>query len=725
MLHARPVRAVSLAVLLAALLSAGPASASHNKIVTLAARYCPTYDAIRANEARNNIMESLHDLGPDTPYGPSDAMDPDVEAATQPACRPLAGWRFTLGTGYQSRAVPGPWGALSKVTDPYPRHIATHDSVPLLNNVNEQTHRTIAGAVTVELNDSERDQAARANLWVMGGTPTDPVAEPDQYAFGALRCGVDNLNGDNVEYVSYPTGATHVFCFAYYVKPAPTSGTIVVRKQLQGVPAGTPPQSVRFTGNISYEHNVFVLTASPSKAGEATFYRAAGATWSFGEDAPPPGEEFAGLQCSSSTGASTVTADEPNRAASVLLGAGDVVTCTFTDRYLPPPGLLLRKVSLGKVGTFRFSVTGPATREQTVTTTQEGIAAAEPELSVPRGDYEIREQAPVSARGTWALESVFCGGREITALDPAHVTVPASGSLVCTFTNRFTPSGAIRVRKETLGGVTTTGFYIVPTFGTPGRYVQTATTSVTGRPVLADGDDTSALPLGQYIVQETAPFVADPPGTWVLDAVVCDGVPVASEEGQILVTLTAANPEIDCTFTNGFTRKDEEPAPPPTSTPPPPVPTPLPGPSVSVRAASVRSDPEPNADLVVTKTAKPTSIVLGHRVRYVVTVRNRGPASARAVTLVEREARGEQTLALRASKGRCTATPPRFCAIGTLARGERATMTVTVRPRRVGTLTNTVVANTATHERNVNDQTATAVVHVRRAAGQVGPQFTG
>ena len=86
----------------------------------------------------------------------------------------------------------------------------------------------------------------------MGGTPTDPVATPANFAFGALRCGVDNLNGDNVEWVTFPTTIRiHVFCFAYYVTPPPPAGTIIVRKRLSVPPGGpdVPPQTFRFTGN--------------------------------------------------------------------------------------------------------------------------------------------------------------------------------------------------------------------------------------------------------------------------------------------------------------------------------------------------------------------------------------------------------------------------------------------------------------------------------------------
>ena len=100
----------------------------------------------------------------------------------------------------------------------------------------------------------------------MPGTPI--TGNPNEYAFGALRCATDNLNGDNVEWIAYPAGGVnHVFCFAYYVMPAPTSGTIVVEKQIVA-PVGTLPQRFRFTGNISYATEtpggpgVFYLTAA-------------------------------------------------------------------------------------------------------------------------------------------------------------------------------------------------------------------------------------------------------------------------------------------------------------------------------------------------------------------------------------------------------------------------------------------------------------------------------
>ena len=225
-----------------------PAHATHTKLLTLAARVCPSFVSITANTARNNIMESLEDLGADSPYKPvgpfPKVMDPDVEAAAQPDCEPLANWNFTLGKGYKTRAVSGSFGSLSIVTDPIFRRVATQASVPLLSDLSVDTGRTIQGATTIELTDAEVAQANNSNLWVQGGTQTAPVADPDVYAFGALRCATDNVNGDNVEYVAYPTGKNHVFCFAYYVSPAPTAGTINIVKKLTPADAPSPGDPV-------------------------------------------------------------------------------------------------------------------------------------------------------------------------------------------------------------------------------------------------------------------------------------------------------------------------------------------------------------------------------------------------------------------------------------------------------------------------------------------------
>lgn len=187
--------------------------------MTFVARSCPAYTDIFANKSRNDIMESLQDLGPDSPYtSPASLVDPAVEAlAPQSVCKPLPNWEFMLGHGFQSRAVKGPWGSLSKITDPFARApIVTQSSTPLYDQYHNRIRgRSVAGAVTIELTRAERKQASQADqLWTQGGTPTDPVLarkfSGPQYGFGALRCGTDDVNGDNVEYLFFPAGVKHL-----------------------------------------------------------------------------------------------------------------------------------------------------------------------------------------------------------------------------------------------------------------------------------------------------------------------------------------------------------------------------------------------------------------------------------------------------------------------------------------------------------------------------------
>ena len=318
------------------------------KLVTFVARVCPTYRDVMANLARNDIQESLKDLGPDSVYTPGQPIDPDVEAPRQPRCEPLPSWQLTLGTGIETRAVSGPWGSLSIVTNPFSTPIVTQDETNLLNDQGQPTGRQIAGATTITLSKAEADLAANSSsLWVQGGTPTDPIldkAYPGQYGFAALRCAVDDLNGDNVEWIAYPAGASHVFCYAYYIQPPPTSGTIIVRKVVSNPANAT--ETFPFEGNITFnaDHRFELHVANGAPASTAFFRAATGpgdAPWGFTEDVPP-GWSLTGIDCASRNGTSTTTSDVASAKTTVTLGAGDTVTCTYTDAQTPRPGTLAR-----------------------------------------------------------------------------------------------------------------------------------------------------------------------------------------------------------------------------------------------------------------------------------------------------------------------------------------------------------------------------------------------
>jgi hypothetical protein len=199
----------------------------------------------------------------------------------------------------------------------------------------------------------------------------------------------------------------------------------------------------------------------------------------------------------------------------------------------------------------------------------------------------------------------------------------------------------------------------------------------------------------------------------------CDGRPVPAVGGRIVIELTDANPAKDCTFANRVIPPVTPPEPPP----PPPEP---PGPPVEVPPAGGIAGEDvasPVADLVVRKRVRPRRVLVGGVIRYLITVANRGPDPARAVTLSEPgiSPRGG-ALALRTDDVTCRNRPPRFCRFGTLAPGERATLRVDVRTARTGRFVNRVAVNSSTAQRTLRGKRARAQVRVRPR--QV-PRFTG
>jgi hypothetical protein len=701
---ARAVLATTLVVLIFSILAAGAAAAvprASGLFLTVAARTCPSYTDITANKARNDIMESLRDLGPDTPYRSGENVDPQVEARVQPNCQPLPGWRFTLGDDYTTRAVSGPWGALSVIKGSLRDPVVTRDQTPLLNARAEPTGRQIAGAATIELSNKEAKLVPRGSLWVQGGTPTDPVLDllypGPEYGFGALRCATDNVNGDNVEYVQYPAGSIHVFCFAYYVKPPPTGGTIVVRKRAVGAEA--PAETFNFGGNLSYDPGGrFSLSPAPGGTSSETFYRGATAA---GQEPWRVSEEdvvdwrLTDLACTSRDGSSQIDPSTAEAEAAIRLGARDLVTCTFTDEYSPPPrGLVIRKVTEGGVGSFEFSVEprgGGADRRAVATTEREleAVDASPPLLGLDPGAYRIVEQQPASEAGRWKLRRVECGGREVPVeAGGVEVTVSAREVETCTFTNRFVPRGSITISKITRGAVGTTGFEVESIRDPEATYRSQATTTAEGVAARAEGEATDRLELGPYAITESPP--APGKGEWELVEVLCDGKVQPFAQGRIEVRLRPDDPHRRCTFVNEF---HAEPDPP------------LPGPQ--------RPDEGAAADLTVSKrllTANPAAYEV---IEYEITVTNEGRGDAGAATVVDQPLGPARLVFARPSQGTCQEGLPVVCALGTLAAGQTAVVRVGIISSRPGVLLNRAIAGTASSDRGLAAAAAVASAKVR------------
>jgi uncharacterized repeat protein (TIGR01451 family) len=678
-------------------------------LLTLAARTCPSYTDITANKARNNIMESLRDLGPDTPYSDGENVDPRIEAAVQPNCRPLPGWSFTFGDDYTSRAVAGPWGVLSVIKGQLREPVVTKAETPLLNAQGEPTGDQIAGAVTIALGKEEAKLAPRGSLWVQGGTPADPVLDQlypgPEYGFGALRCATDDVNGDNVEYVRYPAGSTHVFCFAYYVKPPPSGGTIVIRKRAVG--AGAPTETFNFGGNISYESGGrFSLSPGPDGTASETFYRGAtsagGDPWRVSEEAVVDWA-LTDLSCTSRDGTSVVSASTADAEAAVHLGPEDVVTCTFTNEYSPPPqGLVIRKITEGGVGRFDFSVkpAGGGSEQRAVATTErEGVAVdAKPaRLALDPGRYRIAEDLPTSDEGHWKIAEVQCGGEKVPVEDgTVEATVAARAVETCTFTNAFVPKGSIAISKITDGAVGTTGFEIESSADPEATFQQRATTGVAGIPAKAEGDSTDRLELGRYTVTESPP--APGKGEWELREVRCDGKVMPFAEGRIELILTANHPHSSCAFVNRFRAAAEPPLPP-----------------------ARRPEQEQSAHLVISKrllTARPEA---GEVLEYAITVTNEGPGDAATASVTDQPLGPARLVFARPSQGRCGETLPVVCDLGTLAAGATATVRVGIISSDPGRLLNRAVAGTSSDEGEIAGVEAEAPADLQPSEPTVSP----
>ena len=340
--------------------------------VTLAARTCPTYTDIIANRNRNNLQESLEDLGPDTNYSTGQVVNPTQEvAAPQDNCSPLAGWNFQWGTGITGKSPATE--NLSTVTGE--NAIATTaESVPELDAAGNPTGRDIAGAVTYTLTAEQLDQATNGKLWIQGGTRAQPLGD-GSVSFGALRCATDNYNGDNVEYVRFPNGARHAYCFAYYVTELPEPVSITVRKQLTDRSPGGP--TFEFTGDTSFiPGGTFTLRPEGDDgSAEITFVRAADVDWTVGETVPE-GWTLESLECTTPASGRKVAVDGTEFTAN--LAEGDEVVCTYTNDKDPEPTTTTESTTSTTESTTSTTGSTSTTTEPTTTTTEPPTTTTEP-----------------------------------------------------------------------------------------------------------------------------------------------------------------------------------------------------------------------------------------------------------------------------------------------------------------------------------------------------------
>ena len=130
-----------------------------------------------------------------------------------------------------------------------------------------------------------------------------------------------------------------------------------------------------------------------------------------------------------------------------------------------------------------------------------------------------------------------------------------------------------------------------------------------------------------------------------------------------------------------------------------------------------------NVDLVVTNGDTPDPVRLGNNVTYTLVVTNKGPSQATNVVVTDVLPVGIDFLSCTPSQGSYgqdagTVT----CALGTLANGARATVTIVATPTQVGVFTNQVSAQTDDTDTNTVDNRASAVTTVN--APNRAPELT-
>lgn len=570
------------------------ASATGDYKVTLVARTCPGFDVIMANRARNNIQESLEDLGPGSLYNyPNEVINPDVEdgrATTQrDNCASLVGWQFTLGTGIRGKNPST--DNLSTVTSAYDGSPTTVASVPRLDDAGRPTGQNVAGAITISLTEAQAALAQQGSrLWIQGGTVADPLLnggtppfDPAQ-AFGALRCSTDYLNGDNVEFISFKAGAKHAFCYYFGVSPAPDAATIVVKKTVQDQPG--LQRDFDFAGNVSYNPGTSAgADDNPFKVrngGSITFIRAAGAqNWNFHEVSDPD-YPLQSVRCTAGNAATTIinpgAATGPGNPVIITnLAARDTVTCEFINAEKPPPPangrLSVDKVTDRGTGTFEITIDNPEVpaKRTRVTTEEEGTPSSAGSLEGPAPVFTIRETLPAGTDpNAWTLRRVACDNGFVVRRPAINrtMTVPVdvAQSQNCTLFN--TPNGRISIRKTTKGSFGTFNFAIVPIrndVDLDDVVGMRATTDAAGDTATARPTSGSnrGLAFGRYAVVELDE--SSPIGTWKLESVRC-----VTEDGRrfrsarlpgvpgVILEISPKDPTATCTFVNSFTANPGE-----------------------------------------------------------------------------------------------------------------------------------------------------------------------
>ncbi|WBQ08244.1 DUF7933 domain-containing protein [Kribbella sp. CA-293567] len=135
------------------------------------------------------------------------------------------------------------------------------------------------------------------------------------------------------------------------------------------------------------------------------------------------------------------------------------------------------------------------------------------------------------------------------------------------------------------------------------------------------------------------------------------------------------------------------------------------------RADEVRTPVAESADVALTKTGTPDPVPAGGNLTYKLVARNNGPSTARAVVVTDTLPDGVELVSADPTQGTCSGEVD--CALGDLASGGEATITVVVRVPSAGTvtsLTNVAAATSSTSDPDQSNNSASVTTPVIRIA---------
>jgi hypothetical protein len=518
-------------------------SAATTYQVTLVSRACAAYADVMANQVRDDAAESPGRPGHDSLYKPGQPVDPAVEERV--GCEPLVGTAFTLGGGREKK---GPLSSVTGGGEP----ATTAAEAPKLDPAGHPAGGPVRGAVTVTLTEDQVNLAGKRQLWVQGGTAATPV--PSGHSFAVLRCGIDGRTGGNTQWIGFPAGARHAYCYAYYVRGATATGTITVK--LRTSKAVGYPQRIPFGSTLS-QSGTFALTADSS---ETAFVRLSGQPYRV-EPQLPAGWQLADASCA----ASSAQVDRAGR-AEVTLVAGENVTCSYVvTPPAAPAGLTLRAFTEGGGGTVGLTVasaagspsggtgaSGPVSLALTAVPRGDGsaVAATGANLSaLPAGQYRVTVAVPTADASQWSLAGAACNGSPVPPRDRTIDVTVGAGAVTDCVVRLARKQGSIALKVVTQGTVASAGFGLAPaTTSEPGWWASGTTTRQT-TPAPAVGDVPASLAFGSYLLTPVPPLTTVD-SAWKLTSLGCSpGASGGPDSQAIKIDLTPQAAAVECTAT--------------------------------------------------------------------------------------------------------------------------------------------------------------------------------